>query len=160
MSQETKKQIKDLISESDVLMESLRDFFYSVPIQYDPKLGIGVCSIADMPEMWDYDSETKTDPFEDPVLHYRWFKLTNDQFLEQEELFRRYINWASSARNLIEKFLPEKLVVFDEESYIIRKWIELTERIPSDDNAELFMRFRKHLISQQNIVFALLEKIE
>lgn len=86
--------------------------------------------------------------------------MTNDQFLEQEELFRSYINWASSARNLIEKFLPEKLVVFDEESYIIRKWIELTERIPSDDNAELFMRFRKHLISQQNILFALLEKIE
>lgn len=41
VSKETEKQIKDLISESDVLMESLRDFFYSVPIQYDPKLGIG-----------------------------------------------------------------------------------------------------------------------
>jgi hypothetical protein len=160
VSQETKKQIEDLIFESDVLMESLREFFYSIPIQYDPSLCTGIFSVSDLPKLWDYDPDVKTDPLEDPVLHYRWFKLTQEQFLVQDELFRRYIAWASSARNLIEKFLPEKVVVFDEESQIIRKWIELSERLPSDDNANLFSRFRKHLISQQNIVSDLLEHIE
>lgn len=160
MSHESKKQIEDLISESYALMESLREFFYSVPIQCDPYLDVGFGSISDLPKMWEYDQEMKIDPFEDPALHYRWFKLTNEQFLVQDELFRRYINWASSARDLIEIFLPEKLEVFDEKSEIIRKWIEMSERVPSDDNAELFLRFRKHFISQQSIVSSLLEKIE
>jgi hypothetical protein len=159
VAQETKMQIEDLISESDLLMESLRSFFYSIPIQHDPYLGSGICSIADLPKLWEYDSETKIDPFEDPVLHYRWFRLTQEQFLEQEELFRRYISWASSVRALVEKFLPEKLVAFDEKSQVIRKWIELSERLPSDDNAEMFLRFRKYFISQQNIVFSLSEHI-
>ena len=131
MSQETKKQIEDLISEYDILMESLRKFFYLVSYEGEPV-----------------------------PLHYRWFKLTNDQFLEQDELFRRYITWAASARNLIEKFLPEKLAFFDEKSEIVRKWIEMSELLPSDDSAEMFLRFRKHFVSQQNIVSALLEQIK
>lgn len=160
MSQEFKKQIEDLISESYALMESLREFFYSVPIQCDPYLDVGFGRISDLPKMWEYDQEMKSDPFEDPALHYRWFKLTNEQFLVQDELFRRYINWASSARDLIKIFLPEKLAVFDEKSEILRKWIEMSERVPSDDNAELFLRFRKHFISQQSIVSSLLEQIK
>ena len=162
MSEEIKRQIEDLISESGDLMESLHKFFYSVPIQYDPFLDIGPFSISDLPKMWDYDLEVDTNPYEEEPssLHYRWFKLTKDQFLEQDELFRRYITWASCARNLIEKFLPEKLAVFNEKSEIIRKWIEMSERLPSDDSAEMFLRFRKHFVSQQNIVSALLEQIE
>lgn len=162
MSQETKKQIADLISESDILMESLRKFFYLVPIQYDPFLSFGPFSISDLPKMWDYDLEVNTNSYDgEPIpLHYRWFKLTNDQFLEQDELFRRYITWAESARNLIEKFLPEKLAFFDEKSEIVRKWIEMIERLPSDDSAEMFLRFRKHFVSQQTIVSALLEQIK
>jgi hypothetical protein len=111
--------------------------------------------------MWDYDLDN-INPYEgEPVpLHYRWFKLTNDQFLEQDELFRRYITWASSARNLIEKFLPEKLAAFDDKSEIVRKWIEMSERLPSDDSAEMFLRFRKHFLSQQKIVSLLLNQIE
>jgi len=160
--EEIKKQIEDLISESNELMESLRKFFYSVPIQYDPFIGIGPFSVSDLPQMWDYDLEGDTNPYdEEPSpLHYRWFKLTNDQFLEQEELFRKYISWASSARNLIEKFLPEKLAAFDEKSEIVRKWIEMSERLPSNDSAEMYFRFRKHFLSQQNIFSALLEQIE
>ena len=151
-----------MISESDLLMESLRKFFYLVPIQYDPFLSIGPFSISDLPKMWNYDLEVNTNSYEgEPVpLHYRWFKLTNDQFLEQDELFRRYITWAESARNLIEKFLPEKLAFFDEKSEIVRKWIEMIERLPSDDSAEMFLRFRKHFVSQQTIVSALLEQIK
>jgi len=162
VSQETKKQIADLISESDILMESLRKFFYLVPIQYDPFLSFGPFSISDLPKMWDYDLEVNTNSYDgEPIpLHYRWFKLTNDQFLEQDELFRRYITWAESARNLIEKFLPEKLAFFDEKSEIVRKWIEMIERLPSDDSAEMFLRFRKHFVSQQTIVSALLEQIK
>jgi hypothetical protein len=162
VSQETKKQIADLISESDILMESVRNFFYLVPIQYDPFLSFGPFSISDLPKMWDYDLEVNTNSYDgEPIpLHYRWFKLTNDQFLEQDELFRRYITWAESARNLIEKFLPEKLAFFDEKSEIVRKWIEMIERLPSDDSAEMFLRFRKHFVSQQTIVSALLEQIK
>lgn len=162
MSEEIKKQIETLISESNELMESLRKFFYSVPIQYDPFLGIGPFSASDLPKMWDYDPDIYTNPYEgEPIpLHYRWFKLTHDQFLEQEEIFRRYINWELSARNFIERFLPEKLTAFDEKSEIIRKWIEMNERLPSDDIAEMFFRFRKHFLSQQNILFDLLEQIE
>ncbi len=162
MSQETKKQIEDLISESYILMESLHKFFYSIPIQYDPFLSIGPFSISDLPKMWNYDLEINTNSYEgEPVpLHYRWFKLTNDQFLEQDELFRRYITWAASARNLIEKFLPEKLAFFDEKSEIVRKWIEMSELLPSDDSAEMFLRFRKHFVSQQNIVSVLLYQIK
>lgn len=161
MSEEIKKQIEDLISESNDLMESLREFFYSVPIQYDPFLGIGPFSISDLPKMWDYDLDVNNNPYDgEPVpLHYRWFKLTNDQFLEQDELFRRYITWTSSARKLIEKFLPDKLAVFDEKSEIVRKWIEMSERLPSGDIVEMFLRFRKHFVSQQNIVSAVLEQI-
>lgn len=162
MSEEIKKQIETLISESDELMESLRKFFYSVPIQYDPFLDIGPFSVSDLPKMWDYDLDIYTNPYEgEPApLHYRWFKLTHDQFLEQEEIFRRYIKWELSARNFIERFLPEKLTDFDEKSEIIRKWIEMNERLPSDDIAEMFFRFRKHFLSQQNILFGLLEQIE
>ena len=143
-------------------MESLRKFFYLVPIQYDPFLSFGPFSISDLPKMWDYDLEVNTNSYDgEPIpLHYRWFKLTNDQFLEQDELFRRYITWAESARNLIEKFLPEKLAFFDEKSEIVRKWIEMIERLPSDDSAEMFLRFRKHFVSQQTIVSALLEQIK
>ena len=160
MSKEIKKQIEELISESTNLMESLRKFFYSVPIQYDPFLSIGPFSASDLPKMWDYDLDVNTNPYEgEPTpLHYRWFKLTNDQFIEQDELFRRYIVWVSSARNLIEKFLPGKLAFFDEKSEIIRKWIEMSERLPSDDNVEMFLRFRKQFLSQQNIVSSLLEQ--
>ena len=162
MSEEIKKQIETLISESDELMESLRKFFYSVPIQYDPFLGIGPFSVSDLPKMWDYDLDIYTNLYEgEPApLHYRWFKLTNDQFLEQEEIFKRYLAWALSARNLIERFLPEKLTAFDEKSGIVRKWIEMNEMLPSDDIAEMFFRFRKHFLSQQNILFDLLEQIE
>jgi hypothetical protein len=159
MSQETKKQIDRLISESDVMLESLREFFHSVPIQCYPYLGVGACSVVDLPKMWEYDPDMKIDPFEDPALRYRWFKLTQDQFLVQDELFRRYINWASSARDLIERLLPEKLDDFDEESKTVRNWIEMSERIPSDDNAEMFLRFRKHFTRQQNIVSTLLEEL-
>lgn len=160
MSEKIKKQIEDLISESNDLMEALRKLFYSVPIQYDPFLDIGPFSISDLPSMWDYDPDT--DPYTgEPVpLHYRWFKLTNDQFLEQDELFKKYITWNSSARNLIEKFSPEKLAVFDEKFEIVKKWIEMSERLPSDDNAEAVLRFKKDFISQQNLVFALLEQME
>lgn len=159
MSEEIRKQIEDLISESNELMESLRKFFYSVPIQYDPFLSIGPFRASDLPEMWDYDLDANINPYEgEPVpLHYSWFKLTNDQFLEQDELFRRYITWALSARNLIEKFSPEKLTAFDEKSEILRKWIELSERLPSDDNAEMFLRFRKYFLSQQSILSGLLK---
>lgn len=162
MSEEIKKQIKDLISESSDLMEALRRFFYSVPIQYDPFLDIGPFSISDLPNMWDYDSYINTNSYAgEPVpLHYKWFKLTNDQFLQQEELFKKYINWASSARNLIEKFSPEKLTVFDEKFETIKKWIEMSERLPSDDNAEIFFRFKRDFISQQNLVFDLLGQVE
>jgi len=112
--------------------------------------------------MWNYDLEVNTNSYEgEPVpLHYRWFKLTNDQFLEQDELFRRYITWAVSARNLIEKWLPEKLAFFDEKSEIVRRWIEMSELLPSDDSAEMFLRFRKHFVSQQNIVSVLLDQIK
>jgi hypothetical protein len=160
--EEIKKQIEDLISESNDLMESLHKFFYSVPIQYNPFLDIGPFSISDLPNMWDYDPEVNTNPYAgEPVpLHYRWFKLTNEQFLEQEELFKKYIIWASSARNLIEKFSPEKLAAFDEKFEIVKKWIEMSERLPSDDNAEIFLRFKKDFISQQNLVSALLEQIK
>jgi hypothetical protein len=162
VSEKIKKQIEDLISESNNLMESLHKFFYSVPIQYDPFLDIGPFSISDLPMIWDYDSDVNTDPDTgEPVpLHYRWFKLTNDQFLEQDELFKKYITWASLARNLIEKFSPEKLAVFDEKFEIVKKWIEMSERLPSDDNAEAFLRFKKDFISQQNLVSGLLEPIE
>lgn len=162
MSEEIKKQIEDLISESNDLMESLRNFFYSVPIQYDPFLGIGPFSISDLPHMWDYDLDVNTNPYdgEPAPLHYRWFKLTKDQFLEQDELFRRYISWASSARKLVERFLPEKLDVFDEKSEIVRKWIEMSERLPSGDIAEMFFRFKRQFVSQQNLVSALLEQVE
>ncbi len=126
-----------MIFESSDLMESLRKFFYSVPIQFDPSLDIGPFNISDLPDMWDYDLNVNANPYkEEPVpLHYRWFKLTNGQFLEQDELFKRYITWTLCARNLIEKFLPEKLADFDEKSEIVRKWIEMIERLPSDDNA-------------------------
>jgi hypothetical protein len=162
VSEEIKKQIEDLISESNDLMESLSKFFYSVPIQYAPFLDIGPFTISDLPKMWDYDLDPNTNIYEgEPApLDYRWFKLTKDQFLEQDELFRRYINWASCARNLIEKFLPEKLAFFDEKFEIVRKWIEMSERLPSDDSAEMFLRFRRHFVSQQNIVSVLLEQIE
>jgi hypothetical protein len=162
VSEEIKKQIEDLISESSDLMEALRRFFYSVPIQYDPILEIGPFSISDLPNMWDYDTPINTNPYTgEPVpLHYRWFKLTNDQFIEQEELFKKYLNWNSSARNLIEKFSPEKLAVFDEKFETIKKWIEMSERLPSDDNAEMFFRFKGDFISQQNLIFALLEQVE
>lgn len=162
MSEEIKKQIQDLISESNDLMESLRKFFYSVPIQYDPFLGIGPFSISDLPSMWDYDPDVNTNPYAgEPVpLHYRWFKLANDQFLDQDELFKKYITWASSARNLIEKFLPEELAVFDEKFEIVKNWIEMSEWLPSDDNAEVFLRFKKDFRSQQNLVSALLEQIK
>jgi len=161
VSEEIKKQIEDLISESNSLLEGLSKLFYSVPIQYDPFLEIGPFSVSDLPKMWDYDTGIDANPYEgEPVpLHYRWFKLTNDQFLEQEELFRKYITWASSARNLIEEFSPEKLAVFDEKSEIIRRWIEMSERLPSDDNVEIFFRFKKDFISQQNLVSALLEQV-
>lgn len=160
VSEEIKKQIKDLVSESNDLMESLRKFFYSIPIQYDPFLDIGPFSISDLPRIWDYDSNVNPYTGESVPLHYRWFKLTNDQFLEQEELFKKYINWAYSARNLIEKLSPEKLAIFDEKFEVIKKWIEMSERLPSDDNAEIFFRFRKDFISQQNLISALLEQIK
>ncbi|MCC4770638.1 hypothetical protein FXV91_10715 [Methanosarcina sp. DH2] len=133
MSQEIREQIDGLISESDVMLKSLREFFHSVPIHCDPYRGIGVCGLADLPKMWEYDPDMKIDPLEDPALHYRWFKLTQDQFLVQDELFRRYIKWASSIRDFIEKLLPEKLDDFDEESKTVRNWIEMSESIPSDE---------------------------
>lgn len=157
---DNKKQINDLISESNVMLESLREFFYSVRIHCDPILNEGGCSISDLPKMWEYDPDMKFDPLEDPAFHYRWFKLTNDQFLVQDELFRKYINWASSARDLVEKFSPEKLDIFDEEAKTVRNWIEMSKRLPSDDNAEMFLQFKKHFTDQQNIVYALLEQIE
>lgn len=162
MSEEIKKQIEALISESNDMIESLRKFFYSIPIQYDPVLDIGPFSVSDLPSMWDYDSDVNTNPYAgEPVpLHYRWFKLTNNQFIEQDELFKKYIIWASSARNLIEKLSPEKLAVFDEKFEIVKKWIEMSERLPSDDNAEIFLRFKRDFISQQKFVFDLLEQIE
>jgi len=163
LSEEVKNQIKDLISESNDLIESLCKFFYSVPIQYDPFLSIGPFSISDLPKMWDYDPYVNSAGLytgESAPLHYRWFKLTNEQFLEQEELFKKYINWASSARNLIRRLSPEKLAVFDEKFEIIRKWIEMSERLPSDDNAGIFLRFKKDFLSQQNAVYSLLEKLE
>lgn len=75
MSLETKKYIEDLISEYDILMESLRKFFYLVPIQYDPFLSFGPFSRSDLPKMWDYDLEVDTNPYDgEPIpLHYRWF---------------------------------------------------------------------------------------
>lgn len=163
MSEEVKMQIEDLISESNDLIGSLRKFFYSVPIQYDPFLSIGPFSISDLPRMWDYDLDVNNAGLYtgEPVpLHYRWFKLTNDQFLEQEELFRKYITWASSARNLIKRFSPEKLAVFDEKLEVVKKWIEMGERLPSDDNAEIFLRFKKDFLSQQNLIYSLLERVE
>lgn len=166
MSQETekkigdKKQIDDLISESNDMLKSLREFFYSVPIQCDPYTGIEACSVTNLPKMWEYDPDLKFDPSEDPALHYRWFKLTQDQFLVQDELFRRYIHWASSAREMVEKFSSEKLDEFDEESKTVRKWIEMSERLPSDDSEEMFLRFKKHFLSQQNIISSLLEHVK
>ncbi len=160
MSEEIKKQIEALISESNDLMESLRKFFYAIPIQYDPFLDIGPFSVSDLPSMWDYDSDVNTYVGEPVPLHYRWFKLTNDQFLEQDELFKKYIIWASSARNLIKEFSPEKLAFFDDKFEIVKKWIEMSERLPSDDNAEIFLRFKRDFISQQNLVSSLLEQIE
>lgn len=143
-------------------MEALHQFFYFVPVQYDPFLSVGPFSVSDLTEMWDYNPEVNTNIYEgEPVpLHYMWFKLTNDQFLVQEELFIRYINWISAARNLIEKFTPEKLPAFDEKTEIVRKWIEMKERLPSHDIAEMFFRFKKHILSQQNIVSSLLEQIK
>lgn len=67
--------------------------------------------------MWEYDPDMKFDPSEDLALRYRWFKLTRDQFLVQDELFGRYINCALYAREIVEKFLPEKLDDFDEDNY-------------------------------------------
>jgi hypothetical protein len=162
VSEEIKKQIEALISESEIMLESLRKFFYSVPIQYDLFTGIGPFSVSDLPTTWDYDFNIYTNPCEEEpaLLHYRWFKLTQDQFLEQEDLFKKYLAWASSVRDLIERFLPEKLTAFNEKSEILRKWIEMSERLPSDDVAEMFFRFRKQFISQQNILFDLLEQIE
>ena len=64
------------------------------------------------------------------------------------------------ARSLIERVLPEKVAVFDEKSEVIRKWIEMSERLPSDDIAEMFFRFKKQFISQQNIVIDLLGQLE
>ncbi|MGB9928290.1 MAG: hypothetical protein ACPK85_07760 [Methanosarcina sp.] len=160
--QETKEQIEDLISESENLMEALRKFFYSVPIQCDPFLAIGPFTVSDLPKMWDYDFDmVNANPYtgEPDPLHYRWFKLTKEQFLEQEELFRKYITWTSAARSFIEELLPAELALFDEKSEIVRKWIEMSERLPSDDNAEMFLRFRRHFVSQQNIVSSLLGQI-
>ena len=71
-----KKQINDLISESNSMLESLREFFYSVPIQCDPYIGVEARCIINLPKMWEYDPDMKFDPLEDPALHYRWFKLT------------------------------------------------------------------------------------
>lgn len=162
MFEKIEKQIEDLISQSDKLIEALHKFFCSIPIQYDPIVDIGPFSISDLPRMWDYDSDVNTNPYNgEPVpLHYRWFKLTSDQFLEQEEIFKKYIAWASSARNMIERFSPEKLAVFDEKFEKVKKWIEMSERLPSDDNAEIFFRFKKDFISQQNLISALMEQIE
>ncbi|RXA17272.1 hypothetical protein EQO05_12645 [Methanosarcina sp. MSH10X1] len=145
MSGEIKKQIEYLISESNNLLEAFRKLFYSVPIQYDPFLEIGPFNLSDLPKIWDYDTGIDTNSYAgEPVpLHYRWFRLTNDQFLEQDELFKKYITWASSARNLIEKFSPEKLAVFDEKSETVRKWIEMSERLPSDDNAGIFLDLKE-----------------
>ena len=157
--QNNKKQVDNLISESDVMLEALREFFYSVPIQCDPYVGVEVCSVSDLPKMWEYDPDMKFDPFEDPALHYRWFKLSQDQFLVQDELFRSYINWASSARDLIEEFLPEKLDAFDEESKTVRNWIEMSKRLQSDNNEEMFLQFKSHFLSQQKIISALLNQI-
>ena len=50
MSEVIKKQIEDLISESNSLLEGLRKLFYSVPIQYDPFLEIGPFSVSDLPK--------------------------------------------------------------------------------------------------------------
>jgi hypothetical protein len=163
MIQEKKEQIKALISESRSLLEDLREFFYSVPIQFAPFLAMGPFTVSDLPKMWDYDSDTvNANPYkgEPDPLHYRWFKLTHEQFLEQDELFRRYLAWTSPARNLVEEFNPEKLGVFDEKSEYIRKSIEMSEHLPSDDNAEIFFRFKKHFMSQQGLVSALLEQIK
>ena len=160
MIPEKKEQIEALISESRSLLEALREFFYSVPIQFAPFLAMGPFTISDLPKMWDYDSDMiNTNPYkgEPDPLHYRWFKLTHEQFLEQDELFRRYLTWISSARILIEEFTPEKLAVFDEKSEYIRKFIEMSEHLPSDDNAEIFFRFRKHFMGQQDLISALLE---
>lgn len=37
--------------------------------------------------MWDYDSDININLYngEPFLLHYRWFKLANDQFLEQDD---------------------------------------------------------------------------
>ncbi|WP_410509788.1 hypothetical protein RSJ42_06095 [Methanosarcina hadiensis] len=155
-----KKQIDNLISESNDMLKSLREFFYMVPIQCDPYTGIDACSVINLPRMWEYDPDMKFDQSEDPALHYRWFKLTQDQFLVQDELFRRYIDWVSSAREMVEKFSPEKLDEFDEESKTVRKWIEMSERLPSDDSKEMFLRFKKHFLSQQKIISSLLEHVK
>lgn len=163
MIPEKKEQIEALISESRSLLEGLREFFYSVPIQFAPFLAMGPFTVSDLPKMWDYDSDMiNANPYkgEPDPLHYRWFKLTHEQFLEQDELFRRYLAWISSARILIEELTPEKLVVFDEKSEYIRKFIEMSEHLPSDDNAEIFFRFRKHFMSQQDLFSALLEKMK
>jgi hypothetical protein len=82
VSQETKKQINDLVSESNVMVESLREFFYSVPIQCDPYSGVRVCSLVNLPKMWEYDPDMKIDPFEDPALHYRWSSSQNQLYSE------------------------------------------------------------------------------
>ena len=55
--------------------------------------------------------------------------------------------------------MPEKLTAFDEKSGIVRKWIEMNERLPADDIAEMFFRFRKQFVSQQNILFDLLGQL-
>jgi hypothetical protein len=163
MVQEKKEQIENLIFESRSILEDLREFFYSVPIQFAPFVAMGPFTVSDLPEMWDYDSDmVNANPYkgEPDPLHYRWFKLTHEQFLEQDELFRRYLAWISSARILIEEFTPEKLAVFDEKSEYIRKFIEMSEHLPSDDNAEIFFRFRKHFMSQQDLISALLEQMK
>lgn len=36
----------------------------------------------------------------------------------------------------------------------------MSERLPSDDNAEMFFRFKRDFISQQNLVFDLLKQVE
>lgn len=36
----------------------------------------------------------------------------------------------------------------------------MSERLLSDDNAEVFLRFKRDFISQQNLVFALLKQVE
>jgi len=50
--------------------------------------------------------------------------------------------------------MPEKLSAFDEKIEIVRKWIEMKERLPSDDIAEMLLQgSKKHVLKPSKILF-------